>query len=81
MLKGCKNKNDVEKATRLDFEHLPHFEEPLNVGNFTKNYKLADVSFYNVKVQGMKNFHSAEVQTDLNHRTVSRARTYINYYL
>jgi hypothetical protein len=65
------SKNEFEAATLLDFEHLPTFEDPLYVGNFTKKYKLADVSFSNVRVSGMRNFRSADVHTDPKDRTVS----------
>lgn len=69
-LKGCKSKMDVEKATLLDFDHLPKFQDPLYVGNFTEKYKLADVSFYNVAVRGMNDFRSADMHTDQEHRNV-----------
>jgi hypothetical protein len=65
LLRGRKNKEEVEKALTISSDELPTFPEPYEIHDLYKNYKLAYMNFTNIHVAGMSGFKQSELRTNL----------------
>lgn len=71
LLQGRKNRDEVNKAMIMKLDELPMFQEPFEIGNLFKNYKLAYMNFTNIKVHGMSGFNQSLMLINTKDKTVN----------